>query len=118
VSESPPFAFQAAKASWAAPLLACALGFGAKVALGNNSSRPLDPETLRIAWISIGAICAMLAVAGLILGIVALFGIAKHGWKQILIPSVAGILLSSGYIYLLVSTVLLVRRLAAQQGIG
>lgn len=114
--ESPPFVFQAAKASWVAPLVASALGFGAKIALQGNTQ--LDPQTLRVAWLVIGGLAVLIVTAGLVLGIAALFGVKKHGWRGILIPSVIGILLCSGYLYLLASTVLLVRRLAAEQGVG
>ncbi len=101
---------------WVPQLVASALGFGAKVALNGNS--PLDPQTLRIAWLVIGGLIVIIVVAGLGLGVAALFGLKKHGWRGILIPSLVGIVLCSGYLYLLVSTVLLVRRLAEERGIS
>ena len=114
--ESQPFAIQAAKASWVAPLLATALSFSVKTMLRGDTR--IDPQTNQIVWIVVGVIVILIVASGLILGVAALFGLKKHGWRGILIPSLVGIVLCSGYLYLLVSAVLLVRRLAEERGIS
>jgi type IV secretory pathway VirB2 component (pilin) len=116
MSQSVPFSFQAAKASWAAPLVASVLGFCVKSMMSGDTHR--DPQTTQLIWIVVGVLAVVIVVSGLILGIAALFGIKQHGWRRILIPSIVGIALSSGYLYLLISTVLIVRSLAAERGIG
>jgi hypothetical protein len=110
MAENPPFAKQAAKASWVAPLVAIVLGIAARAIIEGN--RDMDVETVRSIFVIVGAIAILIAALGLVLGLVALFGISKHGARGILIPSVIGILLSSAYLYLVVSTFLTVRRMA------
>src|SRR6185436_13824324 len=72
------FPHQAAKASWASGVLVFAL-----IAFGNRSGAKLAIEFIAFAFM----------VVGLILGVIALFGIRKHGTKQILAPALVGIII-------------------------
>ena len=110
MEEKTPFAVQAAKASWAAPLLTIAIGFGAKTVSA-------DPETGRTIMLIAGLISILLVLAGLVLGVVALFGIPKHGMKGILLPSIIGIALCSLWLSLLYTAAQAARQAAerAQQ---
>src|SRR6266850_1037555 len=68
------FAHQAAKGSWVCPVL-----FWASSIAGG------------LVGINTDGIALLLMVVGLILGIIALFGIHKHGAKGILTPALVGI---------------------------
>jgi hypothetical protein len=92
-----------------APLLAVAVGMGTNVMVSGNST--LEPDIRRTIWLVVGGICVLMVLAGLVCGVLALIGIRRHGRKGVLIPSIVGILLSSGYLYLLINAILLVRRL-------
>jgi len=110
MNEKPPFAVQAAKASWIAPLMAIVLGIaGTTFASGDSHT---DPETLRTIALILGGICGVIVVAGLVFGIAALFGIRKHGAKGILLPSIIGILLCSGWLYLVYNSIQVARQAA------
>ena len=110
MNEKPPFAVQAAKASWIAPLLAIGLGIaGTTFASGDSRT---DPETLRTIALILGGICAVIVVAGLVFGVTALFGIRKHGVKGILLPAIIGILLCCGWLYLAYSSIQVARQAA------
>jgi hypothetical protein len=116
--EKLPFPYQAAKASWMAPLLAIALGFAGTTMLQNNQNLgEQGAGAIRSGKIVIGLIAIAIVVVGIVFGILALFGIKKHGPKGILIPSIAGLLLSSGYLYLVVSTLLIAKHMAEQRAI-
>jgi hypothetical protein len=117
MTDKPPFAFQAAKASWMAPLLAIALGIAGMAMLPIHPGMEEEAvHTARIGKTVIGFIAFAIVLVGVVFGILALFGIRKHGAKGILAPSIMGLLLSSGYIYLLISAILLVQRIAQQHG--
>jgi hypothetical protein len=78
-----PFAFQAAQASLLAPLTAVGVSIVVNVGMGNQAT-PL-------AKIITGSLCVLLIVLGLVFGIVALFGVRRHGSKGILGRAVAGV---------------------------
>jgi hypothetical protein len=107
--EKPPIAVQAAKVSWLAPLIAIGLGILVKSSV--SSSRTMDAETARTIQLAVGGIAIFIVLMGLVFGFLALFGIKKHGVKGILFPAIVGVLLSSGYLWLIVSAVLSIRRL-------
>jgi hypothetical protein len=110
MTDKTPFAIQAAKASWVAPLITIVLGVAARSATANSSE--ISPGTMRTIWLVTGGLSLLIVVAGLVLGILALFGIKKHGIKGILFPSIVGILLSLGWLYLLASAVQVARQAA------
>lgn len=85
------FARQAARASWVAPLLACIIS-SVQSAPGLEEP-PMDNKV-------IAAVSALLIVAGLGFGIVALLGIRKHGRDGILKPAVTGIAVNLFFILL------------------
>ena len=112
MNENTPFARQAAKASWLAPFIAIVMGFFGN-ALAN--SNPDGPSSRTVSLV-VGALALIIVLAGLILGVLALFGIKKHGARGILVPAIVGIVLSSGYLYLLISAILIVRRIVEERG--
>jgi hypothetical protein len=117
MADKPPFAFQAAKASWLAPLIAIGLGIAGTVMLPIHPGMEEEAvHTARIGKVVIGLIAVAIVLVGVVLGVLALFGVRKHGARGILAPSLIGLLLSSGYLYLLVSTILLVQQIAQQHG--
>ena len=59
-----------------------------------------------------GAIVIALCLTGFVCGIVALASIVRFGWRRILIPACAGLLLSGGILALLIPVILAVRRAA------
>lgn len=77
------FFHQAAKASWAAPLVAI---------VANFVMRNADPGSGRAIW---GLALIGIYGLGLVLGVVALFGVPKHGRKGILVPAAIGIALNA-----------------------
>jgi predicted membrane protein len=85
---SPTFTHQAAKASWIAPLVVIALFvFGHQVA----------------ARVILELIALVLIVAGICLGIAALFGIRKHGRKGIFAPALAGLILNGLLLFIFIT---------------
>jgi hypothetical protein len=91
---TPGFPQQAAKASWASAVVVfLLLAFGGHVA----SRLILD----RIAL--------LLILAGLVLGITALFGIRKHGAKAILAPALVGIIVNGLLLFIFVTNFLAAR---------
>jgi hypothetical protein len=110
MDQKSPFAVQAAKASWIAPLLTILLGFAGQAISAGKANTP--PETVRAVALAIGGISVIIVLAGLMLGILALFGIRKHGIKGILMPSIIGILLSCGWLYLLFTAIQAARHAA------
>lgn len=89
-----PFARQAATASWLAPVLSLALSYCTKQVDQAGSIFMLTIEVLFI-------------VAGLVFGIIALFGIRKHGREGIFKPAIAGIIVSVSLILLIISLLVL-----------
>jgi hypothetical protein len=87
-STPPSFAHQAAKASWAsAVILILLLAFGRRVA---------PPVILEM-------IALVLILVGFTSGILALFGIRKHGAKGILAPALAGIMINGLLLFIFFS---------------
>ncbi len=90
-SAKPPaaaFAYQAARASWIAPLVVSALFvFAHQIAAGV----PLE------------LIALVLIVAAICLGIAALFGIRKHGRKGILAPALVGLILNGLLLFIFIT---------------
>lgn len=85
-----PFTRQAARASWVAPLLSLVLSYYIK---------PLNP-TFNLLMLMV---MVFFLIAGFVFGIVALFGIRKHGRKGILKPAIAGIIVNVSLISLFIS---------------
>src|SRR2546429_6780538 len=95
------FAHQAAKASWASAIIIFVLvAFGGRVG----------------ARVLIEFIALFLMVIGLALGVIALFGIRKHGTKGILAPAIVGIILNGLLLFIFVTNFLLARAGAQQHG--
>ena len=76
-----PFALQAARCSWIAPLVA--IGVLAFV----NTATPIAKLITEI-------VILLLSLLGLLLGVGSLFGIRRHGIKGILVPALAGVIIS------------------------
>ncbi|MHC4087017.1 MAG: DUF4190 domain-containing protein [Planctomycetota bacterium] len=85
-----PFARQAAKASWVAPLLCLSLSY-------------LTKPASRVGNMAMVIFMLSFIVAGLVFGIIALFGIRKYGRKGILKPAIAGIIVNVLFISLIIS---------------
>jgi len=77
---------QAATASIFAPLIA----IGVNILVVTSRTNP-DPHTPRSAASLSAIVCSLIIFLGLICGIVALFGIRKHGKKGILVKALCGI---------------------------
>ncbi len=82
-----PFAKQLAQASWLAPLLVLLMGFFLRNVSSNSGQTTRD-----MIFTFAGS---ALYLAGFLCGVVALFGIRRHGRKGILLPALIGIFLSS-----------------------
>lgn len=78
-----PFAFQAAQASLLAPLTAVGVSIVVNAGMGNQAT-PL-------VKIITGSLCVLLIVLGFVFGIVALFGVRRHGRKGIFGRAIAGV---------------------------
>jgi hypothetical protein len=89
-----PFAFQAAKGSWASSVIVFFLlvfsSTGAKIILE--------------------LIALLLILAGLSLGIIALFGIRKHGTKGILAPALVGLIINGLLLFIFINNFLAARQ--------
>jgi len=88
------FAHQAAKGSWASAVIVILL-----LAFGGRTG----------ARVIIELVALLLIVAGLVLGIVALFGIRKRGAKGILAPALVGIIINGLLLLIFVTNFLAVR---------
>ena len=94
------FAHQAAKLSWACPIVVFVLvAFGGQVG----------------ARVIIELIALLLIVVGLIFGVIALFGISKHGTKGILAPAIVGIIINGLLLLIFVMNFMTARARAIQQ---
>jgi hypothetical protein len=88
------FAHQAARASWLGPVIIFLLfAFAHQVA----------------GQVILELIALVLIVAGICLGIAALFGIRKHGKKGILAPALVGLILNSLLLFIFITNFLAVR---------
>jgi hypothetical protein len=114
MAEKEPLAYQAAKASWMAPLIAIGLSIATNVMVTGDSH--MEEGTVRTVRFAVGLIGVAIVLAGLVFGVIALFGIKQHGAKGILVPSIIGILLCSGFIYLLVQAFMLAQQLKERGG--
>ena len=104
MSTNNPLSKQAAKASWAAALIALGV-----MVFANGLSKS-NPDAFKI----ISMATPLIFILGLGLGIFALLGIKKYGNKGILIPSIVGICLNGG----LLGLVLMIALAAFQQTAG
>jgi hypothetical protein len=86
------FFHQAAKASWLAPAIAV---------IANFVLRNAEKLDQRVAII--GLLLVLLYGLGLILGVVAMTGIPKHGRRGILVPALIGIVVNTGILALVVA---------------
>ncbi len=91
------FAHQAAKASWSTVVTICIL-----LVFSGAARQP--KVTLFVETLSF-----LLMVAGLALGIFALFGIRTHGRKGILAPAIVGIVLNALLLFIFVTNFLAAR---------
>src|ERR1700722_539075 len=95
------FAHQAAKLSWVCPIIVFVLvTFG-----GHIGSRVI-----------IELIALLLIVVGLIFGIVALFGISRHGSRGILAPAIVGMIINGLLLFIFVTNFMAARARAQQHG--
>ena len=90
--DTPPqttaFAHQAAKLSWVCPIIVFILvAFGGQVG----------------ARVIIELIALLLVIVGLVFGIIALFGISRHGSKGILAPAIVGIIINGLFLFIFVT---------------
>jgi hypothetical protein len=91
------FARQAARASWIAPVIIFLLfAFAHQVA----------------AQLILELIALVLIMAGLCLGIAALFGIRKHGRKGILAPALVGLVLNGLLLFIFITNFVAARAAA------
>jgi hypothetical protein len=86
------FFHQAAKASWLAPVIAIIANFFLR------NARELDQRAAIM-----GLFLVALYGLGLILGVLAMTGIPKHGRRGILIPALIGVVLNAGILVIVVA---------------
>jgi hypothetical protein len=107
IPECPPansFARQAALCSVIAPFISFGIGiFGQQAVQGN-----------RAAAVILGGVSMLLILAGFIFGIVALFGMKKHGPKGILGKALAGICINGFLILMMLIAIPMFMRMAQQ----
>ena len=94
------FSHQAAKLSWVCPIIIFVLLM---------FSRQIGARVI------IELVALLLIVVGLIFGIVALFGISKHGTKSILAPAIVGIIINGLLLLIFVMNFMTARARAIQQ---
>jgi len=98
--QSVPFARQAAKGSWvSAVIVFLLLAFG-----GRTGARAV-----------LELVALLLIVAGFVLGVVAIFGIRKHGKKGILAPALIGIIINAVLIFIFLTNFLAARARAQRR---
>ena len=86
--------------SWACPIVVFVLvAFGGQVG----------------ARVIIELIALLLIIVGLLFGVIALFGISKHGTKGILAPAIVGIIINGLLLFIFVTNFLAARARAMQQ---
>ncbi|HSY16916.1 MAG TPA: hypothetical protein VK815_01215 [Candidatus Acidoferrales bacterium] len=95
-----PFAHQAAKLSWVCPLILIVINIFAK-----QVASPLIIDLLALVLIAVG----------FIFGIIALFGIPKHGTKGILGAALASLVINGLLISIFVTNFMAARAKARQQ---
>jgi len=92
------FAYQAARASWLGPVVIFVL-----FAFGHQVEARVILELIALALI----------LAGICLGIIALFGIRKHGKKGILAPALVGLIFNGLLLFIFITNFVAAR---AQHG--
>jgi hypothetical protein len=95
------FAHQAAKASWAGPIVVFVL-----LVFGHQIASQVLLELIALALI----------LAGMGLGIAALFGIRKHGRKGILVPALVGLVINGLLLLIFITNFLAARQQAMSHG--
>lgn len=95
------FAHQAATLSWICPASIFLLSIASKQA-------GLPPLVRDLAAL-------VLMLGGFSFGIIALFGISKHGTKGILLPAIVGIIISGFLLFIFVTNFMAARARAMQQ---
>lgn len=110
MAEKEPFAYQAAKASWLAPLIAFGLGFFVNLTMQGDERTNL--ATKQVVVLVSGALGVAIVLIGLVFALYALFNVGKYGAKGLVVPAVVGLLLCAGYLFLLVSAVQVAREVA------
>lgn len=109
-SPTPPkttsFSHQAAKLSWVCPIITIII-----FALLIFDRQVIARKTIAL----VAAVALWLVVIGLIFGIVALFGISKHGTKGILAPAIVGIIINGLLLSFVVMNFMTSRARAMQQ---
>lgn len=99
-----PFAFQAAKTSWLAPILAVGVSVVINGALGRDLPRAAS---------IVGSFCSILFIAsGLVFSIVALCGVPRHGKRGILIPAVAGVCINGLLVAFMIISIPIQKKIA------
>ena len=93
------FAHQAAKVSWACPIII----FGLSV-FGGHVGSPVIIDLIALLFI----------LVGLTFGVVALCGISKHGKKGILVPALIGIIINGFLLFVFVTNFMAARARAQQ----
>ena len=94
------FFHQAAKLSWVCPIL-----FIVFLAVGKQVAAPVIMDLIGL----------LLMVLGLLFGIVALFGISRHGTKGILAQAIVGIILNGLLLSIFVTNFMAARARAMEQ---
>jgi hypothetical protein len=97
-SQPEPFPVQAAKFSLYVPIVIVVLNCVLNSTLNKPNDTAASTSMNHVALLLIGILCQLGLVAGLVLGIVALFGIKKHGAKRILPRAITGILLNAFFL--------------------
>lgn len=100
------FSHQAAKLSWVCPLM---------IFLISVVRRQIGSPTVMVIC---DLVALLLVLVGLIFGIVALFGISRHGKKGILIPAIVGIIINGLLLFIFVTNFMAARARAMQQQSG
>ncbi len=99
-SEKKPFAVQAAQFSLYAPIVAIVLGC---ITFGTREKQPT-------AGLIIGGTNALIILLGFVFGIVALFGMRKHGKEGILVRAIIGVVLNGLFLLSFVAVALAIFR--------
>jgi hypothetical protein len=93
------FSQQAAKLSWVCPIILFGL-----LAFSRQMGAPLIIDLVALLFI----------VAGLAFGVIALFGIPRHGAKGILVSAIAGLVINGLLLFIFVSNFIAARIGATQ----
>jgi hypothetical protein len=97
------FPQQAARASWIAPCIALGLGVVSNSVLNNGHPRGSAENTAQMV---VGGVTVLMIVTGLVLGVIALFSVRRHGREKILTPAIVGVCINGVMVGLLAMGVL------------